>query len=121
MTITVDLGRKTTKTVTVNWLLYFHCFPVLVCVRLLISLCSSISFEQCNVLVQMYVLCEFVVISVISQLADQKKAGCLTLEPVHERGTCMKRLFWPPYEVKKNKSCSSQVSLYYFIRTIAKV
>ena len=28
-----------------------------------------------------------------------------------ERGTCIKRLFWPPYEVKK-KSCSSQVSSY---------
>ena len=31
------------------------------------------------------------------------------------------RLFWPPYEVKKNKSCSSQVSCYKFIRTKAKV
>ena len=28
-----------------------------------------------------------------------------------ERGTCIKRLFWPPYEVK-DKSCSSQVPLY---------
>ena len=37
-----------------------------------------------------------------------------------ERGMCIKRLFWPPYEVK-NKSCSSQVSSYWFIRTIAKV
>ena len=43
-------------------------------------------------------------------------------QPNHgwQRGTCIKRLFWPPMR-SKAKSCSSQVSSYYFIRTIAKV
>ena len=39
--------------------------------------------------------------------------------PEVKRDMCIKRLFWPAYEVK-NKSCSSQVSSYLLIRTIVK-
>ena len=37
-----------------------------------------------------------------------------------KRGTCIKRLFWPPYEAE-NENCFSLVYAYLFVGTIAKV
>ena len=42
------------------------------------------------------------------------------LNPQHERGACIKGLFWPPLE-QKTESCFSPISSYWFIRGIAQV
>ena len=61
------------------------------------------------------------------QYADYKNNNLLDIlmssfcSSIIQMGTCIKRLFWPPPMKSKNRSCFSQVSSNWFIRTIAKV
>ena len=56
---------------------------------------------------------------IVQRPSTFKKYVGLRYNPV-QRGTCIKRLFWPPLE-PKTESCFSPISSCWFIRRIAQV